>query len=187
MSDTPKRPYAEMLPKAQAIVQSLQPYVTRIEIAGSLRRAEAMIGDVEIVAIPVFYADLFGELTTDSAVDTWMGSLRNYPTFSLIRGGDKLKSFHLEGVKVDLFLQPDPATWGVNYLIRTGPWFFSRWLVTKQQHGGACPNDLSVSDARIWCNGTPLPTPDEEDVFRLFGMEWIAPADRAAITPEKFK
>ena len=52
MSKVSKRPFSEVLPIAQHIVDSLSPFCERIELAGSLRRKRPMVGDIEIVAIP---------------------------------------------------------------------------------------------------------------------------------------
>jgi DNA polymerase/3'-5' exonuclease PolX len=61
MSDNEKRPYAQMMTIARAVVERLRPACQRIEIAGSLRRHRPMVGDIEICAIPIMPTDLFGE------------------------------------------------------------------------------------------------------------------------------
>jgi DNA polymerase/3'-5' exonuclease PolX len=177
MSNTTKYPYAEVMEIAQRLVLAIAPYCEREPvIAGSLRRKKEMVGDIEIVAVPKLHKDLFGVpvLTGGSEVDVWMNSQGIWPTAS----GPKMKQFYWGGMKVDLFLQPDPATWGVNLMIRTGSAEFSHWMVTPQGQGGACPDALSFKDARIWRNGKALLTPEEEDVFHILGLAWIAPEDR---------
>ena len=46
MSETTKRPYAQVMRVAEILVDSLRPHCHRIEIAGSLRRQEEMVFDL---------------------------------------------------------------------------------------------------------------------------------------------
>ncbi len=174
MSDQPKRPYEQMHKIACGLVERLQGACHRLEIAGSLRRKEKLIGDIEIVAIPIMHTNLFGEPTDTSEVDTL---LAGWP-ITLIRNGQKQKAFDFVGskgqtYKVDLFLQPDPATWGVNMMVRTGSRDFTQKMVTLNWQGGFMPVGYKVKDARVWRNGETLDTPEETDVFGLWGMDFI--------------
>lgn len=180
MSESTKRPYSQMYGMACGLVERLRPACQRIEIAGSIRRKKTMIGDIEIVAIPTPITDLFGEPAGTTLVDA---TLAAWPV-RLIKNGQKYKQFQFEGKSgevytVDLFLQPSPATWGVNFMIRTGSPEFSKRMVTKRSLGGYMPDDLRVDEARVWRNGVVLDTPEEADVFDLWGMDFIEPEDRA--------
>lgn len=44
--------------------------------------------------------------------------------------------------------------------------------------GGWMPDAYQVDEARVWCDGQALSTPEEEDVFRLWGMEFVEPEFR---------
>ena len=44
--------------------------------------------------------------------------------------------------------------------------------------GGYCPPHLRFLNGRIWDGETALETPEEIDVFRAVGLEWIAPEKR---------
>lgn len=174
-----KRPYAVIHHLADVLVDRLTPACTRIEEAGSLRRKQAEIGDIELIAVPIPVLDLFGQPTGQTQVDLL---LAQWPV-EVIKDGEKYKQFivtttHGQPVQVDLFLQPDPATWGVNMLIRTGPVNFSRKMVTPKRSGGWMPDAYIVRDARIWLLHEAQETPEEEDVFRLYGLDWIAPEYR---------
>lgn len=180
MSDTERRPYAQVLYVATAIANALAPACHRIEIAGSVRREKAMCGDVELVAIPRLHTNLIGDPMDSSEVDDALG---RWP-ITLHKNGNKYKQFSLEwqpGVwfKVDLFLQPDPATWGVNFLLRTGSATFSHFMVTPTWQGGHKPEGFEMKDARVWRNGVALDTPEEIDVFNAFGLAYVEPKDRA--------
>jgi len=51
-------------------------------------------------------------------------------------------------------------------------------MVTKRSWGGYKPDAFEIAEARVWRNGQLMETPEEEDVFDLWGMEWIAPEAR---------
>lgn len=179
MSESTKRPYSQMYGIACGLVERLRPACQRIAVAGSIRRKKAMIGDIEIVAIPTPITDLFGTPVSTTLVDA---TLAVWP-IRFVKNGQKYKQFTFEGrsgetYTVDLFLQPDPATWGINYMIRTGSPEFSKRMVTRRSLGGYMPDDLRVDGARVWRNGTAIETPEEADVFALWGMDFVEPEDR---------
>lgn len=176
-----KRSYEQVRAVAEKLLEKLRPTCERLEIAGSLRRKKAMVGDIEIVAVPKLQRNLFGEETYLSEVDVLL--LRW--GVQLVLNGHKQKQFILETTKreryqVDLFLQPDPATWGCNFLIRTGSADFTKWMVTQKSVRGACPNEFYVAGARVFTvkSTEPLDTPEEDDVFRLWGLDFIPPEER---------
>lgn len=167
---------AIMRPLAETLVSRFASNCQRIEIAGSLRRLKSEIGDIEIVAIPT--AALYTKLDTLLADD----KIRHAEPK---RWGNKLRSFLFDTIggytiQVDLFLQPDPATWGVNMMIRTGSKEFSHKMVTERSKGGFMPDGYKIKDARVWRGETVLPTPDELNVFMLWGMDWVEPDLRTA-------
>lgn len=189
MSDKTKRPYAIVKPIGGQIVHRLGLACTRVEIAGSLRRQCPLIGDIEIVAIPRFrqrtmFAMPSQASMVDDLLDAWQVRV-GAGHFRMGPNGQKLKRFWLttkcgEEYQVDLFLQPDPATWGVNFLLRTGSAAFSKDMVTPKSKGGLMPSHLYVSGARVWGDneGRAYETPEEEDVFKLYGMPFIPPEER---------
>ncbi len=181
MSDTEKRPYAHMLKVACGLVQRLRPACHRIEIAGSIRRKALLCSDIEIVAVPILHTNLFDEPLETSKVDDLLAEWSLQVTVT--KNGAKYKQFMFMGkrggwYKVDLFLQPDPATWGVNFLIRTGSSDFAHRMVTPRWQGGYMPDIYKVQGARVWENGVALPTPEEDDVFALWNMEFVPPENR---------
>lgn len=180
MSDTEKRPYAQVLIVANAIVDILRPHCHRIELAGSLRRCKELVGDIEIVAIPKLHTNLIGEPMDSSEVDDKLAGL----PIALHKNGNKYKAFSFEWqagwtFKVDLFLQPDPATWPVNFLLRTGSSEFSKRMVTSVAFGGHKPDAYQIKDARVWFRGAPMELTEEIEIFDLWGMAYVEPCDRA--------
>lgn len=161
---------------AERIAATLRPGCERVEIAGSIRRLKADVGDIEIVAIPK-RAGFFEE----SALDPILQSIVDDGRFARIKNGDKYKQFLLpkSGCKLDLFLC-EPETWGVIFTLRTGPADFSQRLVTQRCKGGLLPSDLRVQDGRVRRRMDVLDTPEEADFFRVAEVGWMEPEDRHA-------
>lgn len=174
-------PYAQALVLAQQLVAILAAACERIEIAGSLRRQKAEIGDIELVAIPRWEIarDLFGEeMGRRSLLDA---ELHAWPPISgsLTKNGERYKQFTWGDLTVDLFLV-SAETWGVQLAIRTGSADFSHWLVTPQAQGGALPAGLRISEGRLWTAAQALTTIEEVDLFEKIGRPWIPPTARTA-------
>lgn len=179
MSSGIKRPYEQVLRIALQMVERLQPVCERIEIAGSLRRKKPEIGDIELIAVPILDRNLLDEVMYPSPLDRM---LAGWP-ITLAKNGNRQKQFIFKAsggttYQIDLFLQPDPATWGVNLLLRTGSAEFSKRMAMHKRHGGWMPDDLVMEGAKIKRDGVIIPTPEERDVFELWGMEYIEPEDR---------
>ncbi|NJO82400.1 MAG: hypothetical protein HC828_05980 [Blastochloris sp.] len=177
---------AQALSITQSLVQELRPVCERLLITGSLRRGCPTIGDIELVVIPKMepVLDMFGDTVDQRALlDECLTRLSL--TFS--KNGPRWKQFPWREQTVDLFIQVDPATWGMNATIRTGSQTFSEWLVTARQYGGGLPAPLISQDARLWDGTTALDTPEELDVFRVLGLPWVAPQDRTAAMPALYQ
>jgi DNA polymerase/3'-5' exonuclease PolX len=130
------------------------------------------IGDIELVAIPIFEKDMFGELTGQHLLDT----VEWHDFGNPIKGGHKYKQIELtEGVNLDLFIVTPPAQWGIQFMIRTGSAEFSHRLVTPRKYGGLMPSQYKVKDGAIWSNNHIIETPEEQDVFNLIGIDFIPP------------
>ncbi|NMC30728.1 MAG: hypothetical protein GYA45_11730 [Pelolinea sp.] len=162
---------------AEMVVNHLKPDCERIEIAGSIRRRAETVGDIEIVLIPrKVPIDLFGneEFGHQRIEDVLSAS-----GYMFSKRGMYFKQARLPSsdVIVDLFLTT-PEKWGVVFTLRTGSAWFSHKLVTKKREGGMCPSNIDFVDGRLWRSGLILETPEEEDVFRELGLEWIAPEKR---------
>lgn len=168
----------------------------QVVIAGSLRRLQPTIGDIEIVCVPKWgdrATGLFDEMVTrvnllDEQCEHMLttGAIRKRPradgaTF----WGPKAKYLTFEGVPVDLFC-PDAERFGIILAIRTGPAAFSNALVTprgqKTRAGrdGLMPSYLKQQDGWLTyrTSGERIPTPTEERAFEVLKLRYIAPEDR---------
>lgn len=191
MSGETKYPAGQMLAKALSFMSLIVDVCERVQIAGSLRREKAMVGDIELVAIPKFKgshnlldircADLLRtnhitkRLNKNNVPIAWgkMGDISRY------------KAMIFANAPIDLFIVLPDRQWGPTFLIRTGPGDANEALVTQDgwvnQHGirGTLPEYLSFRDGAIWRGDSRLDTPEEADVFDAVGMPYIQPNERS--------
>jgi len=188
----------------------LRPACERIEIAGSIRRLKPEVKDIEIVAVPKMGAvpvaieqpqlggPLFGDRLVnrlDESVGAWLDS--GYAQPRLDKNGHRAigaayKRLEVSGrnrgwIALDLFSVLGDAQWGLIFMIRTGsgvgpsgtpidgfgPAMLARW---KQVSGGG----YSLGGCLRERDGTPVSTPEEEDVFRVCRAVWMPPEERIA-------
>jgi DNA polymerase/3'-5' exonuclease PolX len=157
---------------ARQYAERLQPFCDRLEIAGSIRRRKAEVGDIEIVALPKPFVDLFGNengYQDPMLAGVWVN-----------KAGRRYKQYALpEGVNLDLFIVLPPAQWGVIFALRTGGAEFSRRLVTPKPYG-YLPREYVIKDGAVHRadTGEIVPTPEEEDFLALCGVANIPPQER---------
>ena len=144
---------------ARTFISLIQPYCSRVEIAGSVRRGKSEVKDVEICAIP---RDLF-ELK--AVMDRQRSIKGKFPS--------KYSQIRLQGATIDIFWC-NKDNWGNIFLIRTGPWEFSKWVMgSKTREVG-----LRQRDGYLWKENERLICPEEKDVFGFLGMNYIEPGLR---------
>lgn len=181
---------AELL--AERIRDVLTPACERIVIAGSIRRREPTVKDVELVAIPRLRAGLFGpEPTAPTELDVLVdeliaaGRLEPRPTKAgVTRRGRRYQALRATatGIGVDLFIVRPPASWGATLAIRTGPAEYSRRLVSEcREHGLVCDGARLrrvVRDGVVLAVPEDVETPEERDFIEACGLPWSEPEDR---------
>jgi hypothetical protein len=187
------RPWAQVNEVAQKVVAAFAPYCERIEVAGSLRRGKAEVGDIEIVAIPrmeervVRQATLLDPAQTAphsalwGCLDGWLAEGRICHTPSKA-WGDLYRRFLFTSAKGETY-QVDVFTcttenWGNTFLIRTGSGDFSQFMVTPQSKGGALPDGFAHSGGWLYQHGRPVPVREEAEWFALCGLPFVPPAQR---------
>jgi DNA polymerase/3'-5' exonuclease PolX len=176
---------------AENWVSWLSPACARMEIAGSIRRQKPDGHDIEICAVPLFNTnndDPFGNPQLPiNILDIVLKGLHTENGFVISKNGPKYKKIDLpEGISIDLFIITPPSEWGVQFVIRTGPADFSKWMVTKKRLGGALPSWAEVSQGAVHnVRGGDLivPMPEEKDFFEFCGLPYIPPAERQAQWP----
>lgn len=168
--------YAQAIGIAVDLCNHLAICCRRIEIAGSIRRQTATVGDIELVCVPDTYAipsTLF-ETVEQSRLDDWFGAAGITPT----KDGARYKQFAWQGLQVDLFVAT-PKNYGYIFMLRTGPADFARSMVTPAPYG-LKPPTVNVRDGFVYNYpaNQRLAVPDEAALFALWGMDYIAPSDR---------
>lgn len=176
------RSLAEAERIAAEILADVAPFTERVEVAGSIRRGKAEVGDIEIVATPrLAPAGLFGDRTVSALWE----HLCTSESYSFIKGDRADGRYHqlqhraYAGLQVDIFLaQPD--NWGWILLVRTGSAVFSTGALTAWKRlQGIGPDAKGSIDGRLVDRaGRQIATPEEATVFELLGMEGVPPRRR---------
>lgn len=190
----------EALSIAQNLVEALTPSCEQIQIAGSLRRGNPEVKDIEIVAIPKLeieqVVDMFGHVletyeisTLDYMLELQLHSIAWNKDEETKRWGPRYKRLrHITtGICCDLFIT-DKIRWGYQITIRTGPWDFSKAIVTLAlRRGWHFSNSLLHKHAKH--NNKPCDrmaacpfvamAREEKDVFEFLDLPWCEPADRS--------
>ena len=180
--------YAKAYVVAEQLAQRLERSCEKLQIAGSLRRRVTVVHDIEIVVVPKVeeLPDLLGDThALRSRLDDTLDELieeRVLRSFPGAKNGPRMKQFAVQplGIKVDLFIVLPPAQWGTLLAIRTGPAYYSHWLVSRHEIGGGLPNHLRVKDGAVMTlyGSNVIETPTEESFFALLGIDKV-PAPEA--------
>ena len=152
---------------ALSVVKQLEPHCERIAVAGSIRRHKALVGDIEIVAIPKPYdVGLFasGIATVEDRWKKVKGELPCKYTQRMLP----------EGIALDLFFAR-PENWGLILAIRTGSAEYSHQVLA---HNWAQRGYKSIEGMLHNRHGDPIHTPEERDVFSVCGVPWTEPDKR---------
>lgn len=183
---------------AMAFCREIGPYAERMMIAGSIRRGEETVGDIEIVAVPrietAVTLDMFGEAVGADRIDHLDGFLKTgldlgvvekRETHGIYAWGFKYKRLSFEGAPFDLFCC-DAERWGVILAIRTGPSAYSHQLVTPRIHKtndgrpGLLPAHMKVAEGWLTyrMSGERIVTPEERGFFETIGVPYVEPWNR---------
>lgn len=191
---------------AQDLFERIRPVCERIEIVGSVKRADKPdCHDIEILLIPVpgHPRPEFGDKTIyKTHLDKRLSELHRegilgHPQTKA--DGDKLKKRailncgEINEFKLELYIVRHD-TWAVQNVIRTGPSLFSHRFVTNksnfiwiretnQRIPGLLPDEYEYvrGETVIKLNGKILELKEEGDAIELLGMGWIPPAERRNI------
>lgn len=182
-----KKSLALAVNDAQAF-RALFPFTAYKEwtIAGSVRRGEKFVGDVEHVVVPTITtsAGLFPGAAVEQVNELWaaldnmvqMGTVRKaqYGQTLSTRWGEKYRGVVFRGIKHEIFTA-DNDNFGAILAIRTGPAPFSTRLVSELRTRGLRQQDGYVTDAA----GQRISAPDEMRYFWLCGVNYLPPEKRS--------
>ncbi len=140
----------------------------RIEIAGSIRRKEQLVHDIDFAVIP-----------SESIYAAWKDKMKQRVASiegKVISFGDTISDFLFKGVQVNLFICPTEEVWGITLMWATGPKGHTIGMNIKARNKGLLANSKG-----IWTRDDPprlIPTPTEEDVGRVLDWKYKPPEAR---------
>lgn len=189
MSDKPRFPASDATGVAVELLRWLEPACERLVVAGSLRREQPTVGDVEILynaktqrrpdpkdmflSIVVNLADEVIATMEEAGVLERRKNVDGRETFGPL---NKLMRHRASGIPVDLFSEPSLPDWWRSLVIRTGPKELNvRLITTAAKRGiGVHAYGRGLTDMR----GNPITCESEEQFFSICGARYLEPRDR---------
>ena len=166
MEKSIKYPYAEAYKIALEVLEQLKPHCERIEIAGSIRRKKAEVGDIEILAIPKPYDVGLFQSGIATVVNQWEKVKGDLPCKYTQR-------ILPSGIKLDLFIA-DESNWGYTFAMRTGSADYSHRVLAN----GWVREGFKSEGGYLFRNGEKYEIKEEIDLFKLIGLRYVEPEDR---------
>ncbi len=162
-------PLAEARKIAEQVLEEMKPHCERIEIAGSIRRKKATIGDIEIVAIPKPYSVGIFEDGLAKIVNKWT-KVKEEMVYGQVKYTQRILP---QGIKLDIFFVT-PENWGSQLGIRTGSIAYVRDILAY----GWSKNGYKSEGGFLVQDGIRYDVPEEKDVFRMSGVKYVEPEER---------
>ena len=184
MSSEQKIPLAKAKIVAERFMKYLEPYVSKMSIAGSVRRECAMVGDIEVVVTPK------NEFSMGVAFP------EGYP--GLVVNGSRLKRFKYpeSGIQIELYIVVNKNDWGRILAIRTGSSAYSHHLAVRWGRLGWCGTEdglrrkVECDRKSTWkikpeyknCPTLPPVFNTEQEFFAFLGIEYLDPVKRSWVS-----
>lgn len=164
-------PYAEAYAIALDVLSQLEPYCTRAEIAGSLRRKKVTVGDIEIVAIPKPYSTggLFNDNGIAAVVNQWE-KVRGEMEYGKTKYTQRILP---SGIALDLFFA-DENNWGYIFALRTGSADYSYKVLASTWVSMGYKSDGGY----LYKDGKRFEIREEKDLFDLLNLRYVEPEKR---------
>lgn len=188
MSAGVRVPLEEAMGPAIGLARLLSGATERIRVAGSIRRGRPDVGDIELVAVPLISEapdGMFGTTRVNHLTEVvddliGLGDLARHPDDPK-RGDRYSKVIHAAtGLQVDLF-SATAQTFGLIFLIRTGPADYSHRFVTDLRKRGLHVAGGELHRGGMGCGSyvcEVVPTPEERDVYAAAGWPYVRPEIR---------
>lgn len=181
------------------VYKKIEPFTTKCDIVGSLRREKPYVHDMEIICEPrtVEMTDLFGEVLGIKRNPGFVQTVRELGLIlkGKITDGRYVQIALPEGINLDLFM-PQSSDYYRQLAIRTGSSEYSHQIIAKGWlKAGWCGTENGLrriqqcyqinigGDKKKWiCNaGNPILPPvfnSELDFFKFIKVPWIEPNKR---------
>ncbi len=156
---------------AEDFLRKTKDLYKRSELAGSLRRKEPLVHDIDFAVVP-----------KDLDFGAWRERVRkrvNSIGGTVISFGEVISNFLYRGVQVNLFLCPSESAWGATLMWATGPKGHTIGMTIKARNKG-----LLINSTGIWTREVPprlVGASTEEEVGRILGWKFKPPETRGKI------
>lgn len=140
----------------------------RSAIAGSLRRKEPVVHDVDIAVMPKVRDFALWKQDLTKRVEEIGGQVITF--------GEVITNFTYRGLQVNLFLCRHDKEWGVTLMWATGPKGHTIGMTIKARDKG-----LLINSEGIWTREQPprlVEAKTEHDVGRILGWKYKRPEER---------
>lgn len=136
-------------------------------IAGSYRRGKAESGDIDLIALNGNIANIVKKLSSSA-------------NFIPVNVGPSMTTFlwHDTEHPTPTMRQVDIITCTDNTFATTLLYFTGSWQFNEMMRGRAKSMGYKLNQNGLFKNGRLVPTPHEEDVFKVLGMAYVKPEDR---------
>lgn len=148
---------------ADRVMKELAPLVKFALVAGSIRRRELEIGDVEVVVLP-------------KDVRKFVEALKR---MGFTEGGDRIRKGVRDGQKVEIYIAHHADELGAMVQMYTGDFIFNTALRTKALRAGYHLDQYGLFVYGKRGKRYVFQSPDEEDIFAKLKMEWHEPEQRS--------
>jgi DNA polymerase/3'-5' exonuclease PolX len=150
---------------AEDFLQKTKDLCRRIEIAGSIRRKEPTVHDIDFAVIPLDSDFAAWKMKLTERIDSFGGKILSF--------GETITDFIYKDVQINFFLCPDEDSWGITLMWATGPKGHTIGMNIKAKKEG-----LLVNSRGIFTRDSPpkrIPVPTEYDVGRVLGWRYKPP------------
>jgi DNA polymerase/3'-5' exonuclease PolX len=140
----------------------------RCLLAGSIRRKESVVHDIDFAVIPRGKAFGVWKDRVSHRVEEIGGQVITF--------GETISNFRYRGVQVNLFLCMDEDAWGVTQMWATGPKGHTIGMTYKARAKG-----LVINSRGLWTQDQPpklVKARTEEEVGKLLGWKYKPPESR---------
>jgi len=168
MSLKKELPSADAQEIASDFMEKTRDLCKRIEIAGSIRRKEPIVHDIDFAVIPS---------TNDLAAwkELVIGRVEGFGGRE-ISFGDTICDFFYRSAQINFFICPGEASWGATLMWATGPKGHTIGMNIKASKKGVLFNSKG-----IWTRDNPpklIETRTEEEVGRILDWKYKLPENR---------
>jgi DNA polymerase/3'-5' exonuclease PolX len=153
---------------AQDFMEKTRDLCSRIEIAGSIRRKELVVHDIDFAVIPCTANFSAWKGLVKKRVESFGGKVVSF--------GDTLCDFFYRGTQINFFICPSEASWGVTLMWATGPKGHTIGMNIK-----ASKKRLLSNSKGIWTRDDPprlIEARTEEEVGKILDWKYKPPEGR---------